>query len=76
MNTREVYAKRLLLNKPSVTQQVAGIENREVVLEHDLYDIIINIHMSLLRAGRSTTFQAINERYYGSAKAEVKFHNQ
>jgi len=54
-------------------QHAGGVGNREFVLEHDVYDIIVNAHFPLLHMGRSKSFKVINERYYGIAKAGVLF---
>ena len=40
------------VKKTSVTQQAEGVGNREVVLEHEVYDIIANTHLSLLHDGQ------------------------
>jgi hypothetical protein len=37
---------------------------------HPSADVIVNTHLSLLHAGRTKTFKAVNQ-YYGIAKAEV-----
>jgi len=34
-----------------VSQQMEGVGNREVVSEHEVYDITVNTHVSLLHAG-------------------------
>jgi len=36
-----------------MTQQAEGVGNREVVLEHDVHDIVVNTHLSLLQVGCS-----------------------
>jgi len=56
-----------LLKKTNLTQQGEGVGSQEVVLEHDVYDIIVNTHFPVLHVGRSKTLKAINERYYGIA---------
>jgi len=50
-----------ILKKTNMTQQAEGVGNRKFVLEHDVYDIIVNTHFPLPQCG---TFKAINERYY------------
>ena len=35
--------------------------------------MIVDTHVSLLHAGQSKTFEAVNDRYYGVTNAEVKY---
>jgi len=37
-----------LVKKTSMTQQAEGVGNREVSFEHEVYDIIVSTHLSLL----------------------------
>jgi len=45
--------------------------NRQVVLDHEVYDIIVTTHSSLLHNGKNKTFDGINSEYYGIARDEV-----
>ena len=60
-----------MFKKPTVAQKEAGIGNRQVVLDHEVYDIIVTAHSSLLHNGKNKTFDGINDQYYGIVRAEV-----
>ena len=49
-----------------MTQQAEGVGNREVVLEHEVYDIIGNTCHYFMQGEK-----AINDPYYGVGKVEV-----
>ena len=61
----------LLYKKLSVAQIQAQQARRQVILDHEDFDTIIDIHISLLHAGKNKTFAAINEQYYGISRDEV-----
>jgi len=56
------------LFREQASQQMDGVEDREVVLEPDAYNIFVNAHVSLLYSRQSKTFKAINDQY---AKAKL-----
>ena len=45
--------------------------NREVVLEQDVYDRIVECHSIAQHAGYQKTFALVKERYYGISRGEV-----
>jgi len=49
------------IKKPSAAQIQAQQARRQVILDHDVFDTIVDIHISLLYAGKNKTFTAINE---------------
>jgi hypothetical protein len=48
-------------------------EPRYVVPESEAFDIIINIHLQLLHAGRDKVWSAVQKSYYGISRQEVTF---
>ena len=52
---------------------IAGHNNygRQVVLEHDVFDVIAHIHDVLLHAGKNKTYATISEKYHGINRDEV-----
>jgi hypothetical protein len=46
---------------------------RCVILESDAFDTIINEHLQLLHAGRTKTWNIIQQKFYGLKREEVEF---
>ena len=60
-----------LFKLPTIKQLSSGMGQRKVVLEHEVYEIIYNMHIGLIHAGGDKTFKTINKQYYGIRRDEV-----